>query len=56
MNKESTPKQALCPHCGQPMIASTPAAGPVVAAPAAPPKALPPKKANETWHDRPPLL
>lgn len=51
MNKESTPKQALCPHCGAPMIASTPAAGP-----AAPAKAAPPKKVNETWHDRPLMI
>lgn len=44
------PQPATCPHCGQPMPASTPAADPV------PAKAAPPQKVNETWHDRPPLL
>lgn len=42
------PAPKPCPQCGQPMIASTPA----VAAPVEPP----PKKQNETWHDREPLL
>ena len=41
MTTPSTPKPRPCPHCGQPLIASTPAAP----APAEPPK-------PETWRDR----
>lgn len=54
MNQPITPTPKPCPHCGQPMPASTPAAGPLVTAPLA--NAAPAKKQNETWHDRPPLL
>ena len=45
------PAQALCPHCGQPMPASTPAQP----APPAQMSAAPVKQ-NQSWRDKPPLL
>jgi hypothetical protein len=51
--------QATCPHCGQPMVASTPAqdAPKDVSADRGPaPVMPPPAKTNESWRDRPPLL
>lgn len=50
----SLPQPQRCPHCGALLTASTPAAD----APNAPPPVASeaPKKTNETWHDRPPLL
>jgi hypothetical protein len=51
--------QATCPHCGQPMVASTPAqdAPKDVSADRGPAPVMPaPAKTNESWRDRPPLL
>lgn len=59
-----SPGQQVCKCCGQPMPGSTPASGPQCA-PELPistnPSGIgststPPKKANESWRDREPLL
>jgi hypothetical protein len=51
----TTPKPALCPHCGAPMVASVPAApAPTMPAPSAP--AVAPVKQHQSWRDREPLL
>ena len=65
MRAPSTPTPRPCPHCGQPLIASTPAAPPVD--PATVVLKLPPKRVfdveleitevqSPTWRDREPLL
>lgn len=51
---DATPPQPQrCPHCGALLTGSTPAAD---APKETPPPVAAPKKTNETWHDREPLL